>query len=196
MGHADGGDDAGRPGAGDQRVELRARLRSGDRKELWRIGGSSKITAPTPDLRRRAAHRGQRPRARAADLRRPARRPRRPHARRGARREQRSRRVEQDRPRLVHADAARLSRPAVRARQQRRVRRLRSDDRARRSTASGCRSSAAGSAPRPWRRTARSTSSNEDGEMLVVAAGRTFKHLATNSMGETADGDARAVQTA
>ena len=27
--------------------------------------------------------------------------------------------------------------------------------------------------------------SNEDGEMLVVQAGRTFKHLATNSMGET-----------
>ncbi len=26
---------------------------------------------------------------------------------------------------------------------------------------------------------------NEDGEMLVVEAGRTFKHLATNSMGET-----------
>ena len=26
--------------------------------------------------------------------------------------------------------------------------------------------------------------SSEDGEMLVVAAGRTFKHLATNSMGE------------
>jgi outer membrane protein assembly factor BamB len=26
--------------------------------------------------------------------------------------------------------------------------------------------------------------SNEDGEMLVIAAGRTFKHLATNSMGE------------
>jgi outer membrane protein assembly factor BamB len=26
---------------------------------------------------------------------------------------------------------------------------------------------------------------NEDGEMLVVQAGRTFKHLATNSMGET-----------
>lgn len=27
--------------------------------------------------------------------------------------------------------------------------------------------------------------SNEDGEMLVVEAGSTFKHLATNSMGET-----------
>jgi outer membrane protein assembly factor BamB len=27
--------------------------------------------------------------------------------------------------------------------------------------------------------------SNEDGEMLVVSAGETFKHLATNSMGET-----------
>jgi len=27
--------------------------------------------------------------------------------------------------------------------------------------------------------------SNEDGEMLVVEAGATFKHLATNSMGET-----------
>jgi outer membrane protein assembly factor BamB len=26
--------------------------------------------------------------------------------------------------------------------------------------------------------------SNEDGEMLVVSAGRTFTHLATNSMGE------------
>ncbi len=26
--------------------------------------------------------------------------------------------------------------------------------------------------------------SNEDGEILVVQAGRTFKHLATNSMGE------------
>jgi outer membrane protein assembly factor BamB len=26
--------------------------------------------------------------------------------------------------------------------------------------------------------------SNEDGEILVIAAGRTFKHLATNSMGE------------
>src|SRR4030095_4376955 len=28
--------------------------------------------------------------------------------------------------------------------------------------------------------------SNEDGEILVVAAGRTFKHLATNSLGELA----------
>lgn len=27
--------------------------------------------------------------------------------------------------------------------------------------------------------------SNEDSEMLVVSAGETFKHLATNSMGET-----------
>ncbi len=27
--------------------------------------------------------------------------------------------------------------------------------------------------------------SNEDGEMLVIAAGATFKHVATNSMGET-----------
>lgn len=27
--------------------------------------------------------------------------------------------------------------------------------------------------------------SNEDGEMLVVSAGETFTHLATNSMGET-----------
>ena len=27
--------------------------------------------------------------------------------------------------------------------------------------------------------------SNEDGEMLVIEAGATFKHLATNSMGET-----------
>ncbi|MFN2416503.1 MAG: serine/threonine protein kinase, partial [Pyrinomonadaceae bacterium] len=26
--------------------------------------------------------------------------------------------------------------------------------------------------------------SNEDGEVLVVAAGKTFQHLATNSMGE------------
>ena len=32
--------------------------------------------------------------------------------------------------------------------------------------------------------------SNEDGEMLVIEAGATFKHLATNSMGETSDGDA------
>ena len=27
--------------------------------------------------------------------------------------------------------------------------------------------------------------SNEDGEMLVIEAGATFKHMATNSMGET-----------
>jgi hypothetical protein len=27
--------------------------------------------------------------------------------------------------------------------------------------------------------------SNEDGEMLVIEAGATFKHLATNSMGES-----------
>jgi outer membrane protein assembly factor BamB len=27
--------------------------------------------------------------------------------------------------------------------------------------------------------------SNEDGEMLVIEAGETFRHIATNSMGET-----------
>ena len=48
--------------------------------ERWRLGGSSKITAPTPVFTRDAIVVVQRPRARAADLRDPPRRARRHHA--------------------------------------------------------------------------------------------------------------------
>ena len=99
-------------------------------KELWRLGGSSKITAPTPF----AAGRPHR-RSRAAA------RPERPIfvVRPGARGDLTpGRRTDERAPAVawsktgrgsVHADAARLRRPALRARQQRRVRRVRPADR-------------------------------------------------------------------
>ena len=50
-------------------------------QERWRLGGSSKITAPTPIARRRLHRHRQRPRARTPRVRRSARRGRRHHAR-------------------------------------------------------------------------------------------------------------------
>ena len=97
-------------------------------KELWKLGGSSKITAPTPIF------------ADGLHIIASGRAPERPvfAVRPGARgdltlakdaTENAQRGVEQDRARLVHADAARLSRHRLRARQQRRARCLRAGDR-------------------------------------------------------------------
>ena len=85
-------------------------------QQLWQLGGSSKITAPTPILARRSGDRRLGPRARAAHLRHPARQPRRPHP---AVRpdDQRGHCVEQDAARAVHADAAGVRRPALHARE-------------------------------------------------------------------------------
>jgi len=51
VGHADGLSAraaSDRAGARDERIQLHPRLRPATGKELWRLGGSSKITAPTP----------------------------------------------------------------------------------------------------------------------------------------------------
>ena len=48
MGHADRCDDIGGAGTGHERVQLSPGIRPRTGKELWRLGPSSKITAPTP----------------------------------------------------------------------------------------------------------------------------------------------------
>ena len=152
-------------------------------EERWRLGGSSKITAPTPvfskDLVIVAS--GRAPERPIFAI-----KPggeRRYHARRGPDREP-ARHVAQDRPRFVHADAAHLRRHPLRPRQRRTVRRVRSRDgrrdlppapRARRQrlqrlTRRGRRTHLSARA-----KTATSSSS---------AAGRTFELLAKNPMGE------------
>ena len=124
-------------------------------KELWKLGGSSKITAPTPIF------------AEGLHIITSGRAPERPvfAVRPGARgdltlakdaTDQRERGVEQDRPRLLHADAARLSRHRLRARQQRRPRRLRPADGQGDLPPAPARWSAAATAPRRSRPTARS----------------------------------------
>ena len=126
-------------------------------KELWRLGGSSKITAPTPIFADGLHRRRQRPRAGAADLRRCG--PARAATSRWRTEQTASARVAWSKTGrgLVHADAARLRRPALRARQQRRVRRLRPRRPARRSIAQRLpHPSAAASARRPSPPTARS----------------------------------------
>ena len=115
--------------------------------ERWRLGGSSKITAPTPVFTRdviivasgRAPERpifAIRPGAQG-----------RHHAGGGAV-VQRAGDVEQDRPRLVHADAAHLRGHALRARPTRVCSTPTTSRAARRSTGSDFRTRAAASAPR------------------------------------------------
>ena len=93
-------------------------------RELWHLGGSSKITAPTPIF------------ANGLHIVASGRAPERPvfAVRPGARGDltlsrrrhgKHARRMEQDRPRIVYANAARLPRDPVRAGQQRRARCLR-----------------------------------------------------------------------
>ena len=156
--------------------------------ELWRLGGSSKITAPTPIF------------ADGLHVIASGRAPERPifAVKPGARGDvtlakdddaSAHGRLEQDGPRLVHADAARLSRPALRAGEQRRARCVRSatgkEIYRQRLPLVG-----SGFSASPVAADGKIYLSNEDGDMLVVEAGATFKHIATNSMGETADGDA------
>ena len=152
-------------------------------KELWRLGRSSKITAPTPIFADGlfVVASGRAPERPIFVVQ--ARRARRSYAAR-RRDEQRGGCVEQDRPRLVHADAAHLQRHALRARQQRRLRCLQSARPAKRSIGSGCRTVGSGFSASPVAADGKIYLSNEDGDMLVVAAGPTFKHIATNSMGE------------
>ena len=153
-------------------------------KELWRLGRSSKITAPTPifadDLFVVASGRAPG----AADLRRAARRARRPHAGRWQ--------DEQARPSSGAARAAGLT---CRRRSiydgllyvlanNGMLRRLRPEDGRGDLSPAAAASSAAASARRPVAADGKIYLSNEDGEILVVAAGRKFTHIATNSMGE------------
>ena len=109
VGHADGGDDV----AGPELVTNASNFIRGydprTGKELWRLGGSSKITAPTPIFADGlfVVASGRAPERPIFVV--TARRARRPDA---ARRpdQQRRRSPGADRPRLVHADAARLQR--------------------------------------------------------------------------------------
>ena len=152
-------------------------------KELWRLGRSSKITAPTPIAAGDLLRRRQRPRARAADLRGQGRRARRSHARTRARpaaRRSRGRRTGRGSymptPLAYQGilyvlannglfDAYDLQTGEEIYRQRLPV------------VGSGFSAS-------PVAADGKIYLSNEDGEILVVQAGRTFKHLATNSMGE------------
>ena len=138
-------------------------------KELWRLGRSSKITAPTPiaagDLIVVASGRAPG----AADLRGQGRRARRHHARATARPSSAGGRLEQDRPRLLHADAAGLpghrstSSPTTACSTPTICRP------ARRSIGSACRVVGSGFSASPVAADGKIYLSNEDGEMLVVA---------------------------
>ena len=156
VGHADGGDDVEGRRAGHQRLELRPRLRSADRQGAVAPRAQLEDHRADADCRRRPARRRQRSSTRAADLRRQGRRARRPDAERRPD-QQPGGRLDAHRPRLLHADAARLPGHPLRARQQRPVRRLRSADRRGDLPAAPARSSAAASARRRSRPTARST---------------------------------------
>ena len=176
-------DDAGRPGARDQRLEVHPRLRPANGQGAVAARRQLEDHGADADLRRRPVRRRERPRARAADLR------VKPGARgdltlKRRRDQQRRRRVEPDRPR------ARTCR--------------------RRSSTSGMLYVLAnngvfdaydlktgeeiyrqrlphvgsGFSASPVAADGKIYLSSEDGEMLVVAAGREFKQLATNSMGE------------
>ena len=183
VGHADGGDDVEGRRARHQRLELRPRLRSADRQGAVAPRPQLEDHRADADCRRRPARRRQRPRARAADLRRQGRRARRPDARR--------RPDQQPGGRL---DAGPAAAPTCRRRSPTRA-------------SSTCSATTAlfdaydlqtgeeiyrqrlpvvgsGFSASPVAADGKIYLSNEDGEILVVAAGRTFKHLATNSMGE------------
>ena len=172
-----------RPGADHQRVELRARLRSEDRPRVVASRWQLEDHRADADLRERSAHCRERPRTGAAGVRGAPRRARRLDA--GRRRNGKHvRRVEQDRPRIVHAHAARLPRdPYVLANNGvfdaydiatgKEIYRQRLP-----LVGSGYSAS-------PVAADGKIYLSNEDGEMLVIEAGATFKHLATNSMGES-----------
>ena len=153
-----------------------------DRKELWRLGGSSKITAPTPIFGEglfivASGRAPERPifavvPAPAATSRSPA-----AQTRTAAVAWSKTGRGSYMPTPLVYRGHA------LRARQQRRVRRLRPEDRegdlppASAAVGSGFSAS-------PVAADGKIYLSNEDGDILVVAAGPTFKHIATNSMGE------------
>ena len=92
--------------------------------------------------------------------------------------------MEQDGPRLVHADAARLQRPAVRAREQRRVRRVRPRRPGDEVYRQRLPHVGSGFSASPVAADGKIYLSNEDGDIIVVAAGPEFKQIATNSMGE------------
>jgi len=151
---------------------------------LWRLGGSSKITAPTPivsdDLLVVASGRGlSGPSSScgpAASGRPDA--PRREH-------DQRRGGVEPHGARALHADAARASTACSTCWANNGVfdaYRLRT--RVRNSTGSACRSSAAEYSASPGCADGKNHLSGEDGDVLVIAAGRSSKHLATNPLGE------------
>ena len=152
-------------------------------KELWKIGGSSKITAPTPVLRRGHVRRREWTRTGAADLRR---------ASAGARGDltlpdgvAKSEAVAWSRtgPWVVHAHATNLQRLALRAGQQRCLRRvqLATGEEVYRQRLPQVGN---GFSASPVAADGKIYISSEDGDMLVIAAGAGFKHVATNSMGE------------
>ena len=136
------------------------------------------------DLRRRPAHHRERPRAGAADLCRAARRARRSDA--GEWRDRQARRWRGARPAAVLTCRRRspiagssTCSPTTACSTPTNLRP------ARRSIASGLPLVGSGFSASPVAADGKIYLSNEDGEMLVVEAGATFKHIATNSMGET-----------
>ena len=183
VGHADGGDDAGRPRARDQRVEVRARLRSADRQGAVAHRRQLEDHGADADLRRRPLHRRQRPRARAADLR---------HQTRRARRSRRCKNGETSSAQIAWSRTGRgsyMPTPLVHdgilyvlanngvfdaydVATGEEIYRQRLEP-----VGSGFSAS-------PVVADGKIYLSSEDGEMLVVAAGRTFKQIATNSMGD------------
>ena len=177
-------DDAAGPRAGHQRVELHPRLRPDDRQGAVAARRQLEDHRADADLRRRPASSSPaaaRPSGRSSPC-----GPARAAISRCAKGEtqQRVHRLEQDRPRLVHADAARLQRASCTCSRTTACSMPTTSRPARRSIGSGCRSSAAASARRRSRPTARSTCRTKTARCSSSPPGATFKHIATNSMGE------------
>ena len=172
-----------RPGAGHERVELHPRLRSAHRPRVVASRWQLEDHRADADLRRRSAHRGERPRAGAADL-----RGRVPGARgdltlaRGATEQHAVAWSKTGRGSymptplayrgLVYVLANNGVFDAYDLKTGKEIYRQRLP-----LVGSGFSAS-------PVAADGKIYLSNEDGDMLVIAAGATFKHLATNSMGE------------
>ena len=158
-------------------------------KELWRLGGSSKITAPTPVFSRDLIVVASGRRAGAADLRDPPGRARRSHAQGGGAVE-RPRRLAEDRPRIVHADAADLRRRRSTCSPTRACSTPTRSRPAPRSTASGCPHQGSGFSASPVAADGRLYLSSEDGDIFVVNAGADVRDHRPVHDGRAADGHA------
>ena len=184
VGHADDRDDT-RPvpsSSPTRRTSCAATIRR-PASELWKLGGSSKITAPTPIFAERPAHRRKRARARAAGVRGAARRARRLDAREG--RDVESAQVAWSKTgRGSYMPTPLAYRGIVYMLANNGVLDAYDPETGKEIYRQRLPLVGSGYSASPVAADGKIYLSNEDGEMLVVEAGATFKHIATNSIGE------------